>query len=74
MAHNVMDARGLTCPEPVLRTKKALRELEPGQTLTVMATDVASKTDIPALLHRLGDELVELREADGEITFLIRKS
>lgn len=74
MAHIVVDAKGLTCPDPVLRTKKALMKLETGQMLKVIATDVASKADIPALVQRLGDKLVELKEADGEISFFIKKS
>ncbi len=68
-----LDAKGLVCPMPVLRTKKALAELEPGQTLEVIATDAASKADIPALLQRLGHELLGVKELNGTITFLIRK-
>lgn len=72
-ADKVLDARGLVCPMPVLKTKKALEELQPGQLLEVNATDVASKADIPALLGRLGHELIEIREEQGVISFLIRK-
>ncbi len=72
-ADKVLDARGLVCPMPVLKTKKALDELKPGQTLEVLATDTASKADIPAFLERLGHELVETGEISGVISFFIRK-
>ncbi len=68
-----LDVKGLVCPMPVLKTKKALDEIESGQILKVVATDVASKADIPALIERLGHELLQLKEADGMITFLIKK-
>lgn len=69
----VLDAKGLNCPMPVIKTKKALEGVESGQILEVIATDPASKTDIPALLGRLGHELIEVREGNGEIHYLIRK-
>lgn len=69
----VLDAKGLSCPMPVIKTKKALEGVESGQILEVVATDPASKTDIPALLGRLGHELIEIREENGEIHYLIRK-
>lgn len=68
-----LDARGLTCPMPVLRTKKAIDGISSGQVLKVIATDVASKADIPALINRLGHEILEIKEAEGAISFLIRK-
>lgn len=70
----VIDAKGLVCPMPVLKTKKALDGISPGQILEVIASDVASKADITALLNRLGHELIEIREGDGIISFLIRKT
>lgn len=72
-ADKIVEAQGLYCPMPVLKTKKALDELDSGQILEVIATDIASKADIPALLQRLGHELIEIREKDGKISFLIRK-
>lgn len=67
------DLKGLSCPMPVLKTKKALDSLNAGQVLKVDMTDPGSKTDIPAMLKRTGHELVEMTEAGGVITFLIRK-
>lgn len=73
LADKVLDARGFSCPMPVIKTKKALDGIESGQILEVIATDPASKTDIPALLGRLGHELIETSEGNGEIRYLIRK-
>lgn len=72
-ADRVLDARGLVCPMPVLKTKKSLDDLETGQVLDVMTTDPASKSDIPALINRLGYELIELSERDTIFFFKIRK-
>jgi len=69
----ILDVKGLTCPMPVLKTKKALERMGSGQTLEVIATDPASKGDIPAILGRLGHELVETRESEGVFSFLIKK-
>ena len=70
----ILDVKGLTCPMPVLRTKKAIDGMVLGQTLEVIATDPASKADIPAFLSRLGHELVEAGEKDGIFSFLIKKN
>lgn len=72
-ADRVLDARGLVCPMPVLKTKKSLDDLKTGQVLDVMTTDPASKSDIPALVRRLGHELLELSERDMIFFFKIRK-
>lgn len=69
----VLDAKGLVCPMPVLKTKKFLDELETGDVLEVIATDPASKADIPALIKRLGHEIIELREKEKTFFFKIRK-
>ncbi|RMG01954.1 MAG: sulfurtransferase TusA family protein [Nitrospirae bacterium] len=68
-----LDTKGMNCPMPVLKTKKALDTIEPGQILEVLTTDPGSKSDIPALLDRLGHELVETKEDGGVITFYIKK-
>lgn len=70
----ILDVKGLTCPTPVLKTKKAIDGMSSGQTLAVIATDPASKADIPAFLNRLGHELVEAVEKDGTFFFLIKKN
>ena len=72
-ADMILDIKGLTCPMPVLKTKKAIDGMGSNQTLEVIATYPASKADIPAFLNRLGHELVESGEKDGIFSFLIRK-
>ena len=74
MAEKTLDYTGLKCPMPVLKTKKELRNLATGQIIEVIADDVGAKKDIPALLNKLGDELVEMKEDGSNIIFLIKKS
>jgi tRNA 2-thiouridine synthesizing protein A len=69
----VLDTKGMNCPMPVLKTKKAIDALPSGQILEVISTDAGSKSDIPALLKRLGHELLETRENGGVIEFYIKK-
>ncbi|MFX1567366.1 MAG: sulfurtransferase TusA family protein [Promethearchaeota archaeon] len=74
MAVKTLDYTGLKCPMPVLKTKKELRSLVSGDVIEVIADDVGAKKDIPALLNKIGDELVELREDNGNLTFVIKKA
>ncbi|MFX1600325.1 MAG: sulfurtransferase TusA family protein [Promethearchaeota archaeon] len=74
MAIKTYDYTGLKCPMPVLKTKKELRNLASGEVIEVIADDVGAKKDIPALLNKSGDELMELREDNGNLTFVIKKS
>ena len=69
-----LDTKGLNCPMPVLKTKKALDEVSAGQILEVISTDPGSKSDIPALLNRLGHDLLETKEEGSTITFYIKKA
>ncbi len=69
----VLDTKGMNCPMPVLKTKKAIDGLQSGQVLEVVATDQGSKSDIPALLKRLGHELLDTKEEGGVIEFYIKK-
>jgi len=69
-----LDCTGLYCPEPVFRTRLALDELSPGETLRVTADDPAAEEDIKRLVRRLGHEVLSL-ENDGDIVdFLIKKN
>lgn len=68
-----LDARGLNCPLPILRTKKVLNDMTGGQTLRIMATDPGAVKDFQAFAKQTGNELLESGEANGEFTFLIRK-
>ena len=68
-----LDARGLNCPLPILRTKKFLQEMGAGQTLRIIATDPGSVKDFQAFAKQTGNELLESSETTGEYTFLIKK-
>lgn len=68
-----LDVRGLNCPLPVLKTKVALREIEPGEVMRVLTTDPASVLDFRAYCDTSDHELLEWREEDEEFEFLIRK-
>ncbi|MBF0316990.1 MAG: sulfurtransferase TusA family protein [Nitrospirae bacterium] len=73
-ADQVLDTKGLNCPMPVLKTKKALDGIDSGKILEVISTDPGSKSDIPALLSRLGHELLETKESGNAISFFIKKA
>ncbi len=68
-----LDARGLNCPLPILRCKKALAEITGGQVLKVMATDPGSVKDFQAFCKQTGNDLLSLEEGEGVYTFHIRK-
>ncbi len=74
MADKVLDAKGLNCPLPILKSKKALKDMEPGQTLEVLSTDPGSVADFQAFSRTTGNELVEHSEDGGVYTFLIKKA
>ncbi|EKF74005.1 hypothetical protein A11A3_10881 [Alcanivorax hongdengensis A-11-3] len=69
----LVDASGLQCPLPLLKTRQALRHLAPGQLLSVTATDEASSRDIPAYLGQSPHQLVRCQHDDDGYTFLIRR-
>ncbi|MHA2390398.1 MAG: sulfurtransferase TusA family protein [Promethearchaeota archaeon] len=73
MVDKTLDYVGLKCPMPVLKTKKELKNLSTGQVIEVIVDDVGAKKDIPAMLNKTGDELVELREDNGQLVFIIKK-
>jgi tRNA 2-thiouridine synthesizing protein A len=68
-----LDARGLNCPLPILRAKKALAELASGQVLRIVATDPGSVKDFEAFAKQTGNALLSSHDAGKEFTFLIRK-
>ncbi|MCF6191040.1 MAG: sulfurtransferase TusA family protein [Cocleimonas sp.] len=68
-----LDARGLNCPLPILRAKKAINGLEVAQTLKIIATDPGSVKDFEAFCKQTGNELVSTAEDGGEFTFFIKK-
>ncbi|MEK8090413.1 sulfurtransferase TusA family protein [Thermithiobacillus plumbiphilus] len=70
----LLDARGLNCPLPILRTKKALGELSAGQVLKIVATDPGAVKDFEAFSKQTKNPLLEHSEAGGEYTFFIQKA
>lgn len=72
--HDTVDARDLMCPMPVLAATKAMRLLEPGQVLKVLATDRGALSDMPAWADDNGHELLSSGTDDGVLVFYIRKS
>ncbi|MHB0888949.1 MAG: sulfurtransferase TusA family protein [Acidithiobacillus sp.] len=70
----VLDARGLNCPLPILRTKKALGELTSGQVLKIVATDPGAVKDFEAFSKQTKNPLLEQAEAGGEFIFFIQKA
>jgi tRNA 2-thiouridine synthesizing protein A len=67
----IEDARGLKCPLPALRARRALMRLDAGARLIVLADDPMSAIDIPYLVLELGDEIVETGEDGGVLRFVI---
>src|SRR5258707_340983 len=74
MTEKTLNLRGLKCPLPALRTKKALGGLAPGDVLVVECTDPLAGIDIPNLLNQTGDMLEDTRKEKGLLTFRIRKT
>ena len=74
MAEKTFDLRGLKCPLPVLRTRKALASSATGDILIVSCTDPLAGIDIPTLLQETGDMLEETRREARVTTFRIRKN
>ncbi|WP_206999778.1 sulfurtransferase TusA family protein [Trinickia mobilis] len=71
--HKEVDARGLNCPLPILRAKKALADMESGQILKVLATDPGSQRDFAAFAKQTGNEIVESSTQDRTFVILVRR-
>lgn len=69
-----LDARGLNCPLPILRCKKAINGMSEGDVLKIIATDPGSVKDFEAFCKQTGNELLDSGENGGEFTFFIKKS
>lgn len=74
MSDAFLDAKGLKCPIPVLRARRAMKPLATGDILKVEATDPTSVQDFRAFCETTGDELLESREESGVYHFRIRKA
>ncbi len=68
-----LDTRGLNCPLPILRTKKALTDMQSGQILRIIATDPGSVKDFQAFCKQTGNELISQTEADKEFVVLMKR-
>lgn len=73
-SNQTLDARGLNCPLPILRTKKSLSGLNSGDTLKVVSTDPGSLKDMVAFCNQTGNTLLSTAQASGEFEFMIRKA
>lgn len=69
-----LDARGLNCPLPILRTKKAMTSMAAGTVLKIVATDPGSVKDMEAYARQTGNELISCTENNGEYTYYIKKN
>ena len=74
MADQTLDAKGLNCPLPILRAKKALQSLGAGGTIEVLATDPGSVKDFQAFCRTTGNELVESSTEGNVFRFVLRKT
>lgn len=74
MADMTLDAKGLNCPMPILKAKKAIATVPAGGTLEVLATDPGSVADFEAFCRSTGHELVESGQDDGVYRFLIKNA
>ncbi|MBY0099676.1 sulfurtransferase TusA family protein [Mesobacillus maritimus] len=73
-ANVILDAKGLACPMPIVKTKKAMKELEAGQVLEVQATDKGSKADLKAWAESTGHQYIGTLEEGDTLKHYLRKS
>lgn len=69
----LLDAKGLSCPMPLLRTKKEIGKINSGEILQVDGTDPGSRNDIPGWCERAGHEYLGEQEGSGFMSFFIKK-
>lgn len=74
MADIIVDAKQLACPLPLVRAKKAIDTLQPGQTMQLLTTDKGSMNDFQAWVKQTKHELLEAKEENGVFQFLVKKS
>ena len=72
-AHKEIDTRGMNCPLPILKAKKALSDMSSGEVLKVVATDPGSTRDFQAFARQTGNELVEQTAEGGEFVHYLRR-
>jgi tRNA 2-thiouridine synthesizing protein A len=70
----LLDAKGMSCPLPILKTKKTIEGLSKDQVLKVETTDAGSKNDMASWAKRTGNEILKIEEGSGTFTFYIKKT
>jgi tRNA 2-thiouridine synthesizing protein A len=73
MSDIVVDAKGLSCPMPIVKAKKGIDSLEQGQVMELQATDKGSVKDFQAWVNQTNHELLEVKEDSGVFTFYVKK-
>ena len=71
-ADETLDCKGLSCPMPILKTKKALKKMQSGQILEILSTDKGTRNDLPAFAKKGGHEYLGEKEDDGFIRFYLK--
>ena len=74
MADQILDAKGMNCPLPILKARKALKGMASGETLQVLSTDPGSVKDFEAFCRTTGNDLLESAEEGGVYTFMIKNA
>lgn len=74
MATQTLDTKGMNCPLPILKTKKAMKSLNAGDTLEVLSTDPGSVKDMEAFCKSTGNKLMDSQDNGGVYTYIIEKS
>jgi len=74
MVDLTLNTLGKKCPMPVLMTKKELKKMSSGQTLELITDDRGALKDVPALINKIGDTILETKEDGEQITFMIQKA
>lgn len=72
-ADQTLDARGLSCPMPVLKTKKAIETMQSGQILEILSTDPGTRNDMPGWAGRTGNTYLGEKEDQGYVRFYVKK-
>ena len=73
-ADKIVDARGTSCPGPILAAKKSIAEVQTGQVMEVLASDSGTKKDIPAWCKKTGNEFLGLVDDAGTYRLFVRKT
>jgi tRNA 2-thiouridine synthesizing protein A len=72
-ADKTLDCTGMLCPVPVIKTSKAIKEIQVGQVLQMIATDPGAPADMEALARQTGNELLDSHQEDGKYIFYFRR-